>query len=99
GFHGDHGRGRIGKERQQLFSGDCFLDDDMLVLVDAADGEGILGEIDTETDNMGHGLLHFRDGFGWHLHTDTTPVPEWGGPCHSLAQCTNGYMSHATVVS
>jgi len=57
GFHGDHGGWRIGKERQQLFAGQCFFDGHMIVLVDTADREGMLGQIDTETDNMGHGVF------------------------------------------
>lgn len=58
GFHDNHGGRRIDKERQELFAGQCFLDDDRVVRINTTDGDGILGQINTETDNMGQGLAH-----------------------------------------
>jgi len=77
-----------------------FFDYDMVMIVDTADGKGILGEIDTETDNMEHGLPHLLDGGFEHLHSGIKPAPEWGSPCHSLGRmytCLTLITQHVTM--
>lgn len=63
-FRGDHRNGRIGEERKHFTPRQRFPGYDVVVVVDTADGEGILGEIDTETDNMRHGFPHSSSGLG-----------------------------------
>lgn len=52
GLHGDEGGRRVGEELEQAGAVEGFSDGDVSGVVDAADREGILGQIDTEADNV-----------------------------------------------
>jgi len=76
GLHSDHSRGYVGEELEQLLALEGFAKYDLLVRIDAADGERILGQVDAEADNA-HGSPHSLFGRANNLHSGTS-MPKSG---------------------